>query len=175
MMLNGPSRHSMSAQQRSSASRLLCPCGHTDARGAGVLLARCCGPFLEGRRPALPVLLMRSRYSAYVLNDLAYIKATWWPGCVPSDLVPDVQTRWLGLEVKRSFGLPALPVQALPGVVSQRLGQADEGVLATLPAAGVEFVARYRVGGGPAARLHETSRFVFEAERWWYVDGVLQE
>jgi SEC-C motif-containing protein len=36
----------------------------------------------------------------------------------------------------------------------------------------VEFVARYRVGGR-AHRLHETSRFVHEDGRWYYVDGVI--
>jgi SEC-C motif-containing protein len=34
----------------------------------------------------------------------------------------------------------------------------------------VEFVARYRVAG-KAVRLHERSRFVREAGRWFYVDG----
>ena len=34
----------------------------------------------------------------------------------------------------------------------------------------VEFVARYRVAGR-AVRLHECSRFVREAGRWYYVDG----
>ena len=36
----------------------------------------------------------------------------------------------------------------------------------------VEFVARYRVAG-KAVRLHERSRFVREAGRWFYVDGDL--
>ena len=35
----------------------------------------------------------------------------------------------------------------------------------------VEFIARFRVGGGSASRLHERSRFVREAGRWFYVDG----
>ena len=35
----------------------------------------------------------------------------------------------------------------------------------------VEFVARYRQGGGRAGRLHESSRFVREAGRWYYLDG----
>ena len=34
----------------------------------------------------------------------------------------------------------------------------------------VEFVARYRVGNR-AQRLHETSRFVREGGRWYYLDG----
>ncbi|MFN9476278.1 YchJ family metal-binding protein, partial [Acidovorax sp.] len=37
----------------------------------------------------------------------------------------------------------------------------------------VEFVARYRVGG-KAVRLHETSRFVREDGRWFYIDGDQQ-
>ena len=39
----------------------------------------------------------------------------------------------------------------------------------------VEFVARSRPHGGSAAyRLHETSRFVREDGRWYYVDGVIR-
>jgi SEC-C motif-containing protein len=34
----------------------------------------------------------------------------------------------------------------------------------------VEFVARYRIGNR-AQRLHETSRFVREGGRWYYLDG----
>ncbi|MBS0554808.1 MAG: hypothetical protein JSS47_20145, partial [Proteobacteria bacterium] len=37
-----------------------------------------------------------------------------------------------------------------------------------------EFVARFRVGGR-AQRLHETSRFVREDGRWYYVDGDIQD
>jgi len=32
-------------------------------------------------------------------------------------------------------------------------------------------VARYRIGGGSAVRLHEISSFVREDGRWYYVDG----
>ena len=35
----------------------------------------------------------------------------------------------------------------------------------------VEFVARYRVGGGSAQRLHEISRFDRIDGRWYYRDG----
>lgn len=35
----------------------------------------------------------------------------------------------------------------------------------------VEFVARQKSPGSPAVRLHERSRFVREAGRWYYVDG----
>jgi SEC-C motif-containing protein len=36
----------------------------------------------------------------------------------------------------------------------------------------VEFVARYKIGG-KAHRLHETSRFVREDEKMFYLDGTL--
>lgn len=35
----------------------------------------------------------------------------------------------------------------------------------------VEFVARFKSGGGKARRLHEVSRFVKEDGRWFYLDG----
>ena len=37
----------------------------------------------------------------------------------------------------------------------------------------VEFVARSKLGGR-AQRLHETSRFVREDGRWFYVDGDMR-
>jgi len=93
---------------------------------------------------------MRSRYCAYVLGDVDYVLSSWHPGTRPAelDLGDAAATRWLGLDVKRHA-----PVDA------------DHAV--------VEFVARYRVGGGSAFRLHEISRFVREDGRWYYVDGVL--
>ena len=93
---------------------------------------------------------MRSRYSAYVLGDSAYVLASWHSDTRPGelDLGDASATRWLGLDVKKH-----VPVDA------------DH--------AAVEFVARYRVGGGSAVRLHEVSRFVREDGRWYYLDGVL--
>ena len=38
----------------------------------------------------------------------------------------------------------------------------------------VEFVARCRDSSG-ATRLHETSRFVRQDGRWWYIDGQVTE
>ena len=36
----------------------------------------------------------------------------------------------------------------------------------------VEFIATYRVQG-KAHKMHEKSRFVFEAGKWFYIDGVI--
>jgi SEC-C motif-containing protein len=92
--------------------------------------------------------LMRSRYSAYVLRNEPYLLATWHVSTRPESLeLADDATKWIGLEIKRS----------------EAGGPGDERGL-------VEFVARYKVGGR-AFRLHETSRFVREDGRWYYVDG----
>lgn len=94
---------------------------------------------------------MRSRYSAFVLGLADYLLATWHASTRPErlDLDEDPAPKWLGLEVKRHQ-------------------QQDEGH------AVVEFVARYRVGGR-GQRLHETSRFVREDGRWFYVDGEFKQ
>ncbi len=121
-----------------------CPCG----RGPGY--AACCGRWHDGPlRLAAPdaETLMRSRYSAYVLGLVPYLLDTWHPDTRPAALELDVAgTKWLGLEV--------------------RTHRRTDDTHAT-----VEFVARNRVSGR-AQRLHETSRFVLEAGRWWYVDGT---
>ena len=109
--------------------------------------AACCGRFIEqGGVPQTAQELMRSRYSAYVLQDEDYVRATWYPRTLPEGRLTAMESgqKWLGLEVKK---------------------HAENGDEAT-----VEFVARYKIGGR-AHRLHEVSRFVREEGRWYYLDG----
>ncbi|MBF6023295.1 YchJ family protein [Lysobacter niastensis] len=110
--------------------------------------AACCGRLHAGAQAETAEALMRSRYSAYVLGHRDYLLATWHPDTRPADLDlgDTAATRWLGLDVKR---------HAVTGP--------DSAI--------VEFVARYRIGGAHAVRLHELSRFVREDGRWYYVDG----
>jgi SEC-C motif domain protein len=123
---------------------LFCPCG-LPAR-----YATCCGRWHHGAlRLQAPDAeqLMRSRYSAFVLGDHAYLLDTWHPLTRPDRIDPDpAGLRWLGLEVRRHA----------------QEGQAH---------ATVEFVARYKQGGR-ATRLHEISRFERIEGRWLYRDGV---
>ena len=118
-----------------------CPCGRPAAYAA------CCGALHRGALSGDAEALMRSRYSAYVLGLADYLLATWHPATRPAALDFDESPRpkWLGLEVKR------FETTGPDGAV-------------------VEFVARCRIGGR-AQRMHETSRFVREAGRWYYVDG----
>lgn len=121
--------------------------------GAKRAYANCCGRYHDGASLHLQApdaeALMRSRYSAYVRDLIGYLLATWHPSTRPAALEPNpMGLRWLGLEVK---------AHAL-----------QDDTHAT-----VEFVARSKLGGR-AHRLHETSRFVREEGRWFYVDGDLR-
>lgn len=124
-----------------------CPCrGPADARR----YQDCCGRYHAGpAHLAAPdaEALMRSRYSAYVLDQLDYLLDTWHPGTRPATIEPNPPGwKWLGLEVRRHLTTDS-----------------DHAT--------VEFVARSKLGGR-AQRLHETSRFVREGGRWFYVDGT---
>lgn len=116
-----------------------CPCG------AG-RYAACCGRFHTGEWPATAEQLMRSRYSAYVLERGDYLLDTWHASTRPQEALHfEPGLKWLGLELRRH--------------TPQGEGRAE-----------VSFVARSKLGGR-AHRLAETSRFVREGGRWFYVDG----
>lgn len=120
-----------------------CPCG------SGKSYGDCCAIPHAGLPATSAEVLMRSRYSAFVMRMEAYLYETWHPRTRPKNirlLGFDPPPKWLGLDVRRT---------------------STDGDKAE-----VEFVARYRTGGGPATRMHETSRFVREGGRWYYVDGV---
>jgi SEC-C motif-containing protein len=118
-----------------------CPCG------SGHQLEACCGRHHSGVSAPDAEALMRSRYTAYVLGDAAYLLATWHASTRPQTLKLDETPgpKWLGLQVKRF----------------ETTGT-DSAI--------VEFIARRRIGGR-AQRMHEISRFVREDGRWYYVGG----
>ena len=124
-----------------------CPCGRTGPKGHALSLDTCCGPYHANQDAPDAESLMRSRYSAFVLGRVAYLEASWHASTRPAGLALEPGQKWLGLEVKR-----------------HRVIDAEH--------AEVEFVARSRLGGR-GVRLHETSRFVREGGRWFYVDGDL--
>ena len=131
-----------------AAVKAACPCGRLSPQRQPLALAECCGRYLDHfDTAAAPDAehLMRSRYSAFVLQRRDYLLATWHASQRPSSLDFEPGAQWLGLEVRRHRTLDAAHAE-------------------------VEFVARYRVAGR-AVRLHEKSRFVREEGRWYYVDG----
>ena len=143
-----------------------CPCGGDVTAAAAAKPVRiattraaptlaygqCCGRWVEADAACGPFApdaqqLMRSRYTAFVLEREAYLHATWQASHCPAHIEFDPGVKWLGLEVRH-----------------YRLTGADT--------AEVEFVARQKPASGPATRLHERSRFVLEGGRWLYLDGV---
>jgi SEC-C motif-containing protein len=119
-----------------------CPCL------SGAVYGECCGPFHRGEALAPTAeRLMRSRYSAYVLGDAAYLLATWHPTTRPATLELDPGMRWYLLDI---------------------VGTSKGGLLDT--SGTVEFRARYRLASG-AGEQHENSRFTREDRRWYYVDA----
>ena len=118
-----------------------CPCGNP------VEFEVCCGAFLSGKRKAgSPEELMRSRYSAYVVEDVDYLVRTTWPASRAPDLAVSIrdwmdQVQWLQLTVLFSG--------------------ADT----------VEFVADYISSGRPG-RLHERSLFRKQQGAWFYVGEI---
>ncbi len=90
---------------------------------------------------------MRSRYTAFTLQDEAYLLTSWHASTRPASLgLHDApQPKWLGLKI---------------------IAHATQDETH----ATVEFVARNKLAGR-AQRLHEVSRFVFEDGCWYYLDG----
>jgi SEC-C motif-containing protein len=116
--------------------------------GLPAAYARCCGRWHAGEPAPDAERLMRSRYSAFVLGLGDYLLDTWHASTRPAEPITfEPGLRWLGLEVRRHAPQDA-------------------------EHATVEFVARSKLGGR-ATRLHETSRFVREAGRWFYLDGEM--
>ena len=93
---------------------------------------------------------MRSRYSAYVLADAAYLHRSWHSSTRLSkkSLVQPKQLEWQKLEILHTeAGQPT----------------DQEGL--------VEFIAHFSEQG-TAQQLHELSRFTREKGRWVYLDAL---
>ena len=120
-----------------------CPCRKVSETRT---YAECCGRFHTGLAAPSAELLMRSRYSAYALKNAKYLADTWHPSTRPARIDFAPAEAWVQLRILKS----------------QQTGDS----------ATVEFIARSRIGGRTHA-LHETSRFVREDGRWFYVDGII--
>jgi SEC-C motif-containing protein len=129
----------------------LCPCS------SGAAYADCCGPLLAGKSPAATAeALMRSRYTAYVRNDAAYLLHTLFPRKRagfdgPALLAWNAQTVWTGLRI----------------LATDQGGVGDASGV-------VEFIASY-VRDELPGEIHEVSRFRRKDGHWFYVDGRLDD
>jgi Uncharacterized protein conserved in bacteria len=118
--------------------------------GSGQVFDLCCNRFLSGQEaPQTPLELMRSRYTAYTRQDNRYLRHTWYPNAMPEGaLTADPAIKWIRLQIVRHEE------------------NGDDGL--------VEFIARYKANGR-ALKLHETSRFLREGGKWYYLDGTFNE
>ncbi|MGK9147440.1 SEC-C domain-containing protein [Plantibacter flavus] len=123
-----------------------CPCLSGETYGA------CCGRLHRAEASAATAeALMRSRFSAFAVGDVAYLLRTWHRSTRPATLDLDPSVRWYRLDI----------------IATTRGGLLDdEGT--------VDFVAHHKVQGvaGSAGRQRELSRFVKEAGAWTYLDGT---
>ena len=119
-----------------------CPCGLGEPYDA------CCGQYHRGAEPPSAELLMRARYSAYVLGDREFLLRTWHEKTRPRALTLEANQDWQGLTILDREG---------GGLFD------TEGI--------VEFRARYVADGRPGA-MHDRSRFVKVGGAWRYVDEV---
>jgi len=120
-----------------------CPCG------SALDLEDCCGKYISGKETAPTAeALMRSRYVAYVQNNGEYLLETWHKTTRPekADFF-DPNVVWKGLEI----------ISTQNGLEND-----TDGV--------VEFRAKCRIKE-QAAGVDESSSFVKEDDRWYYVDG----
>ena len=111
--------------------------------------SQCCEPFITKKAfPKTPEELMRSRYSAYVVQNIDYIAETNDPKGKNDDFDRKSaetwakESEWLGLEIVAASGTE------------------------------VEFQAKYKLEGIIHTH-HETSTFRFDDKdkRWYFVEG----
>ncbi len=121
-----------------------CPCG------SNAHYSSCCKLLLDGEKNAETAeMLMRSRYTAYVVKDIEYLLRTWHLSNRPDEIDPSSIPDWVGLTIVRT-----------------EEGQVDDlgGI--------VEFKAQAQ-DGQQSWQLHEVSSFVKDEGQWYYVDGDL--
>ena len=104
---------------------MTCPCE------SGRPFEQCCGPYLAGAPAPTAEALMRSRYTAYVRQDIDYLVATHDPDTA-KDVDPAGMARWarestwLGLQVLAVVGGGADDQQGEVEFVARFSGRSEE-------------------------------------------------
>ncbi|MCE0724115.1 MULTISPECIES: YchJ family protein [Legionella] len=123
-----------------------CPCGSQNT------YELCCGLYIDNKQlPETPEQLMRSRYTAYSMGKIDYIKNTMKGNALISFNEMEAgqwakSVTWIDLEVMHTS-----------------MSGPDKGF--------VEFAARFSEHN-QIKIIHELSEFHKETGRWFYVDGV---
>jgi SEC-C motif-containing protein len=121
-----------------------CPCG------ARASLERCCGRYLAGAPAPTAEALMRSRFTAFSLEDEGHLLRTWHVDQRPEAVRFVPGQRWTRLEVLATVAGDLLDTEGA-----------------------VEFRAHHE-RRGVAGALHELSRFVRDDDHRWVYLGPLE-
>jgi len=130
------------------SSSMQCYCGKPLA------FESCCEALISGRQGAeSPEALMRSRFSAYVIQNYDYILATYALAQRIELSLNELRqssatTKWLRLVVQKT-------------VQNNTSGK-------------VEFSAYYQLDG-QVYLMHETSDFIFDNKQWYYTTGLIHK
>ncbi len=129
-----------------SNNPFLCPC----CSGKGY--SECCQPLLDAEQSAATAeQLMRSRYSAFTINNVDYLLSTWDSSTRPDTVDCNTDTiQWQQLEI----------------IETKKGQQSDNKGL-------VHFKAYYTLDDKQQI-LNEVSRFVKKSSRWYYLDGTIK-
>lgn len=125
---------------------LFCKCG------LGLEYESCCQPFHQGNKiPVTAESLMRSRFTAYAMQNDAYLLQTWDATKRPALIdFSKEDVEWTKLEV----------------LTTKKGTEKDSKGI-------VEFKAYY-MQGNEAYVMNEISRFTKQAGRWLYLDGKVK-
>jgi SEC-C motif-containing protein len=123
-----------------------CPCG------TGELYKNCCGMLINGEKHAdTPEKLMRSRYTAYAIHNMDYIKKTMQGPALlkftEHNPTTKINEKWLGLKIITSYSDEQDP----------NIGY-------------VEFIAKFKLND-KEHNMHELSKFQRKEGHWYYIDG----
>ena len=133
----------MSQKKISISKSTKCPCG------SGLKYSNCCSQFIKLSKSAPTAeILMRSRYTSYVIKNENYLLSTWHHTTRPETLKLDGDVaQWLRLTIINT----------------------DAGMEKDMEGT-VEFNAEFKVNEHKQS-LHEVSRFIKEDGHWFYMDG----
>ncbi len=127
-----------------------CPCGSTKT------YENCCSDYIKGiKKPPTAVILMRSRYTAFAVNELDYIEKTHHPKTRTELDMAGVRSwaansEWIGLEIRET-----------------EKGQEHD------TDGKVEFKCRFNFNGAEQTH-HELSTFKKVDGQWFFVDGQMK-
>jgi SEC-C motif-containing protein len=126
-----------------TANNTLCRCGSAKT------YALCCQPFHEFKSyPETAEQLMRSRYTAFCLNNDSYLNETLYPEKrLTQQTITDKATNWIQLNI----------LSTQQGTASDTIGS-------------VVFIATFEENG-EFFDLQENSNFIKKESHWFYVDG----